>query len=87
MGRPTRDRWVRDDASVAVQPRGAFHLSEQSQQQLGEATPCPPRLCSSSTERSRCGGSIQAIVSGYGVTMRARRPDKDHTDLSGAGRE
>jgi len=42
---------------------------------------------SSGTERSRCGWSIQVVVFGYGVTMRARCPDKDHTDLSGAGRE
>ena len=44
-------------------------------------------VLSSGTERSRGDGSIQVIVSGYGVTMRARRPDKDHTDLPGAWRE
>jgi hypothetical protein len=67
--------------------KGAFHLSEQGQQE-GEANPMPSSaVLSSGTERSRCGGSIQVVVSGYGVTMRARCPDKDHTDLPGAGRE
>jgi hypothetical protein len=44
-------------------------------------------VLSSGTDRRRCGGYIQVIVSGYGVTMRARCPDKDHTDLPGAWRE
>jgi cytochrome P450 len=44
-------------------------------------------VLSRSTERSRCGRSIQVIVSDHGVRRRARRPDKDHTDLPGAWRE
>ena len=48
--------------------------------------PCLAVL-SSSTERSRCGGSIQVIVCDDGVTMHARHPVKDHTDLPGAWRE
>jgi uncharacterized membrane protein YeaQ/YmgE (transglycosylase-associated protein family) len=36
-----------------------------------------------STERNRCGGSIQVIVPNHGVTMRARRPGKDHTGPPG----
>lgn len=47
----------------------------------------PSVVLSSGTERSRCGGSIQVIVAGYGVTMCARCLDKDHTDLPGAWRE
>jgi hypothetical protein len=40
MGRPTRERRLRDDASVrgAFSGRGVFHLSEQGQQREGEAT-------------------------------------------------
>lgn len=41
------------------------------------------RLPSGSTERKQCGRSIQVVVSGHGVTMRARRPKKDHTDPPG----
>jgi uncharacterized membrane protein YeaQ/YmgE (transglycosylase-associated protein family) len=36
-----------------------------------------------STECNRCGGSIQVIVPNHGVTMRARRPGKDHTGPPG----
>ena len=39
-----------------------------------------PGLSSGSTERNRCGRSIQGIVPDRGVTMRAMRPVKDHTD-------
>jgi hypothetical protein len=49
-----------------------------------DLTACSPN---SSTERNRCDGSIQVVLPDCGVTMRARRPDKDHTDSPGTRRE
>jgi|SRR5947209_7059950 len=48
-----------------------------------DLTACSP---TSSTERNRCDGSIQVVLPDCGVTLRARCPEKDHTDPRGTRR-